>query len=79
MNSQSSKAYESDADVPHKELSLELMYFCFLFLFFINDLLRNIHRSLVNINANDTIVYEGTSKNQDDPSRAADISYHPIL
>lgn len=45
-----------------------------LFPFFINNLLRNILRSLVNLCGDANTVYGRTSKNQDDVSLANDLS-----
>lgn len=50
-----------------------------LFLFYFNNLHRNILRSLVNTYANDTTVCGCTSKNTDDQSLAADLSSNLAL
>lgn len=41
---------------------------------YINDLLKNILRSFLNIHANDITVYVRTSKNQDDQNLVVDLS-----
>lgn len=59
VNGQSTEAHGINVDIPSKTLCGPT-----LFQLFINDLPRNILKSLVSIYAEDTSVYGHTSKNQ---------------
>lgn len=67
VNGQSSKALAINAGTPQESLLGTT-----IFLLYINDLSKSIHRSFVNIYAN--MLYECTSKGHDDQRLAADLA-----
>ena len=71
INGQTSEAYKINADVPQGSLLGPT-----LFLIFINDLPSEIVSS-VNMYADDTTVYEQTSKTYKDINLASDLSVFP--
>lgn len=68
LNHQSSEAHEINAGI-HQDALLEPT----LFLLYINDLPKNIFRSLINVYSDDNMMYGCTSKYLDDQCLAADL------
>lgn len=66
---QSSEAREMNVDIPQSSLIGPTS-----FLLAINDLARNIDRSLVNMYADDPTVYKCTSKTLDDQNKETDFT-----